>query len=569
MRHPDEGTIHTWLDGQLPRDEAAAIEAHVAECQPCADAVAEARGLIAASSRILLALDGVPRGVAPKQTMPGAVGQGADVAPVPVAATSESSPNEVIDLPARAAAVSATRDRRAPRRWMSGPSLAAAAAIIVAVGSFTVLQNRVKDRFDAASSESATPTSGPSPDVAAPVAQSPAVATRSAPPPSASGAASTRANELPAASAESRAVAPVRGLTDGAKGAAANAKVGAQEEAKHLAEVNRPLEAPRLAKEQERFAADSVVRRQRLASAQAFADSAQTKKAETTTVTVLRGRSVASASQTQAVPAAPPPAQSPAPAQTEVRDSRSDAAGLNRSATTGFIRGRVTDGNGTGIPNVQVLVAGTSTASLTNDRGEFSVGGVAAGQVVVRARSIGYQENRRTVAVAVGQTVVADFVMIPAATTLENVVVTGTGTTQRRSVGSSVAAVTAKDEVSASNAIGCYELGITASTAQRRATSLTQVPRRVALDGDVVPSNVDGIWYRARDLAPDGTLITGLWRPLGTNGVEVEWKYGTKVARIRLTGAADVMMRGTVDEMDSSAGTNESGSVVSSRRNCQ
>ena len=46
MQHLDAGTIHTWLDGQLPRDEAVAVEAHVAECRECADAVAEARGLI-------------------------------------------------------------------------------------------------------------------------------------------------------------------------------------------------------------------------------------------------------------------------------------------------------------------------------------------------------------------------------------------------------------------------------------------------------------------------------------------------------------------------------------------
>jgi len=67
MQHLDEGTIHAWLDGQLPRDEAHQVEAHVAECRECADAVAEARGLIAASSRILTALDGVPGEVVPKQ----------------------------------------------------------------------------------------------------------------------------------------------------------------------------------------------------------------------------------------------------------------------------------------------------------------------------------------------------------------------------------------------------------------------------------------------------------------------------------------------------------------------
>src|SRR5688500_2020571 len=65
MQHLDEGTIHSWLDGALSADEAARAEAHVAECRHCATAVAEARGFIAASSRILTALDNAPRGVIP------------------------------------------------------------------------------------------------------------------------------------------------------------------------------------------------------------------------------------------------------------------------------------------------------------------------------------------------------------------------------------------------------------------------------------------------------------------------------------------------------------------------
>ncbi|HYU53440.1 MAG TPA: zf-HC2 domain-containing protein [Gemmatimonadaceae bacterium] len=65
MQHLDEGTIHSWLDGALSPEEAARVEAHVKDCPQCAAAVAEARGFIAASSRILTALDNAPRGVIP------------------------------------------------------------------------------------------------------------------------------------------------------------------------------------------------------------------------------------------------------------------------------------------------------------------------------------------------------------------------------------------------------------------------------------------------------------------------------------------------------------------------
>jgi Putative zinc-finger len=68
MQHLEEGTIHAWLDGALSPDEAARAAAHVVECPRCASAVAEARGFIAASSRILTALDNAPRGVIPAAT---------------------------------------------------------------------------------------------------------------------------------------------------------------------------------------------------------------------------------------------------------------------------------------------------------------------------------------------------------------------------------------------------------------------------------------------------------------------------------------------------------------------
>jgi hypothetical protein len=62
---PDEGMIHEWLDGQLDETQAARLEALVKTSPEFAAQVAEARGLIAGSSRVLLALDGVPAGVLP------------------------------------------------------------------------------------------------------------------------------------------------------------------------------------------------------------------------------------------------------------------------------------------------------------------------------------------------------------------------------------------------------------------------------------------------------------------------------------------------------------------------
>jgi Putative zinc-finger len=64
--HLDEGVVHAWLDSQLSAADAARIESHIAGCAACAAMVAEARGFVAASSRILTGLDGVPARVVPR-----------------------------------------------------------------------------------------------------------------------------------------------------------------------------------------------------------------------------------------------------------------------------------------------------------------------------------------------------------------------------------------------------------------------------------------------------------------------------------------------------------------------
>ena len=65
MEHLDEGMAHAWIDGELSADETVAIEAHLQTCGSCAAIVAEARGFVAATSRIVSQLDHVSAGVIP------------------------------------------------------------------------------------------------------------------------------------------------------------------------------------------------------------------------------------------------------------------------------------------------------------------------------------------------------------------------------------------------------------------------------------------------------------------------------------------------------------------------
>lgn len=146
--HPDEGTIHAWLDGALPADEAAALEAHVAGCAACASAVAEARGFLAAASRILGALDQVPGGVLPQSagTPPGAGRTRPDVVPLRPAAPV---------VPAR--------------RRRAGWTLSAAAVALLALGTWAAVRDGGVDHaMELATSEvpaagEARPRSAPPP----------------------------------------------------------------------------------------------------------------------------------------------------------------------------------------------------------------------------------------------------------------------------------------------------------------------------------------------------------------------------------------------------------------------
>jgi len=112
MRHLDEGTIHAWLDGALDAEAERKAEEHAARCTECAVMVADARGVIAAASRILTALDDVPAGVLP---------QGSRAMPsMPVSA--------------------------APRRWPTWTLRIAASVAVVATGTFVVMRSGVRER---------------------------------------------------------------------------------------------------------------------------------------------------------------------------------------------------------------------------------------------------------------------------------------------------------------------------------------------------------------------------------------------------------------------------------------
>jgi hypothetical protein len=549
MQHPDEGTIHAWLDGQLPRDEAVAFEAHVAECRECADAVAEARGLIAASSRILTALDGVPRDVAPKREQPSVI----DLQPAAISSTVPA-----VATP-RATAPAASRARR---RWFSGPSLAAAATIVVAVGTFTIFQAANSDRAErpGEAMTAGSRAAESSADSVASLASS-APLPPSAPAAPAVGGGPTVANDARSGSADNERRNLADGLTRSRRdeanappaepsrtAAAPSASVARAPGAPPAPEPPGARAEPKIALAERLQRAASEPEKD-LAKARERSGAIAAPRPDTVTVQVFRGAKAAKAEE-----------------RIPLDSGRSGFAAMSvadAAASTGIVRGRVTDANRTALENVQVQVAGTSIGVTTSRTGEYELRGVPPGAHRVTARRIGFKAEAIGLTVAAGQAASADFTLVPSTVSVENVVVTGAAEAQsgRRAP---AASGQAGQPVESGTAYGCYDLGITPATSQAR-SDFRQIPRRIVLDSVVVPERTDGVWYRVRDLSGAGTSRNGVWRPTSTAAIEAHWTYGTRTATLRLTGIPGQVLRGTAQEIDTATALGASATVVAAR----
>ena len=127
---------------------------------------------------------------------------------------------------------------------------------------------------------------------------------------------------------------------------------------------------------------------------------------------------------------------------------------LVSAQTSGTVQGTVTDaGNGQPLASAQVRIEGTAMGALSDAAGRYTIPSVPTGRRVVIARRIGYAEARRDVDVSAAAAAIADFAMTASATTLGEVVVTGTAApTQRRAIGTSIASVDST-AISKSNAV--------------------------------------------------------------------------------------------------------------------
>jgi TonB-linked SusC/RagA family outer membrane protein len=111
---------------------------------------------------------------------------------------------------------------------------------------------------------------------------------------------------------------------------------------------------------------------------------------------------------------------------------------------TGSVQGVVRSDAGP-LEGVSVTVVGTALGALTRADGRYAIPNVPAGPRVVRVSRIGYARRDQQVSVGAGQTVTVNFDLKAAAVALEQVVVTGYGSSARRDVTGSIASVSSDD----------------------------------------------------------------------------------------------------------------------------
>ena len=112
-----------------------------------------------------------------------------------------------------------------------------------------------------------------------------------------------------------------------------------------------------------------------------------------------------------------------------------------RAQEAGRVVGEVVNGRtGQPLAGAQVTVQGTEGGALTDSGGRYSIAGVPAGEVTIRASYIGFAARTATATVVGGASVAVDFTLAEEALALDGILVTGTaGQARRREVGNSIA----------------------------------------------------------------------------------------------------------------------------------
>jgi len=118
-------------------------------------------------------------------------------------------------------------------------------------------------------------------------------------------------------------------------------------------------------------------------------------------------------------------------------------AALIVKAQTGSVSGKVLDETGQPLPGASVMVKGTTRSTSTDVSGTYKIAGLQNGPITIVVSFIGYQTLEQTVAVSANA--VANVSLVPDAQKLNEVVVIGYGTAEKKNLTGSITTVSAKD----------------------------------------------------------------------------------------------------------------------------
>ncbi|MCR8559876.1 SusC/RagA family TonB-linked outer membrane protein [Mucilaginibacter sp. BJC16-A38] len=113
-------------------------------------------------------------------------------------------------------------------------------------------------------------------------------------------------------------------------------------------------------------------------------------------------------------------------------------------AQTGSIKGKVIDETNQPLPGSSISIDGTTTGTVTDAGGNYTITGLKPGNYTVTAKFLGYIALNKTVTVSTS-VVTIDFALKPANNNLNEVVVVGYGTQRKKDLTGSVVSVSSKD----------------------------------------------------------------------------------------------------------------------------
>lgn len=156
---------------------------------------------------------------------------------------------------------------------------------------------------------------------------------------------------------------------------------------------------------------------------------------------------------------------------------------LQAPQRNGTIVGVVSDSRGQRpLPGVQVFLEGTGIGGLTNQQGRFTMANVPAGEVTLTAQLIGYSSFSEVLQVNSGETLSLNIELRQRALDLGEIVVTGTAAaTERRSIGNSLASISATDVMERAP-VGTFQEILQARTP---GVSMLHSSGQVGMDGDL------------------------------------------------------------------------------------